>query len=124
MKVDRPVVRASDLDRVVLLAGESMDTLKANAPWTWRYLRYGMTATFASRKSKLVPIPERSTCAARDPWYDLTGLVRPGIAFWPMAQQYRHIIAANPDRLICNHNLFDVAAPSCPQRRPTPSSRS
>jgi hypothetical protein len=28
-----------------------------------------------------------------------------------MSQQYRHIIAANPDRLICNHNLFDVAAP-------------
>ena len=27
-----------------------------------------------------------------------------------MAQQYRHIIAANPERLICNHNLFDVAA--------------
>jgi hypothetical protein len=27
-----------------------------------------------------------------------------------MAQQYRHIIASNPERLICNHNLFDVAA--------------
>ncbi len=26
-----------------------------------------------------------------------------------MAQQYRHIIAANPERLICNHNLFDIA---------------
>jgi hypothetical protein len=26
-----------------------------------------------------------------------------------MAQQYRHIIAANPERLICNHNMFDVA---------------
>jgi methylase of polypeptide subunit release factors len=111
MKVDRPIVRAADLDRVVLLAGESMDTLKEESPWVWRYIRYGMTATFASRKSKPVPIPERSTCFARDPWYDLTGLVRPGIAFWPMAQQYRHIIAANPERLICNHNLFDVAAP-------------
>jgi hypothetical protein len=27
-----------------------------------------------------------------------------------MAQQYRHIIAGNPERLICNHNLFDIAA--------------
>ena len=27
-----------------------------------------------------------------------------------MAQQYRHIIAANPERLICNHNLFDVSS--------------
>ncbi len=29
-----------------------------------------------------------------------------------MAQQYRHIVAANPESLICNHNLFDVAAES------------
>jgi methylase of polypeptide subunit release factors len=110
MKVDRPIVRASDLDRVVLLVGESMDKLKTKSPWAWRYIRYGMTTMFASSKSKPVPVPKRSTCAARDPWYDLTGLVKPGIAFWPMAQQYRHIIAANPERLICNHNLFDVAS--------------
>ena len=109
MKVDRPIIRAADLDRVVLLVSEPLDKLKARAPWAWRYIRYGMTATFASSKSKPVPIPQRSTCAARDPWYDLTGLVKPGIAFWPMAQQYRHIIAANPEHLICNHNLFDVA---------------
>ena len=36
--------------------------------------------------------------------------MKPGIAFWPMAQQYRHIIPANPEQLICNRNLFDVAA--------------
>ena len=110
MKVDRPVVRAADVDRVVLLVAEPMDELKAKSPWVWRYLRYGMTATFPSSKSKPVPMPKRSTCEGRDPWYNLTGLVRPGIAFWPMAQQYRHIIAANPERLICNHNLFDLAA--------------
>lgn len=108
MKVHRPVVRAADLDRVVLLVGEPMDKLKTKSPWVWRYLRYGLKATFASTKSKHVPVPERSTCAARDPWYDLTALVRPGAAFWPMAQQYRHIIAANRERLVCNHNLFDV----------------
>jgi len=110
MKVDRPVVRAADLDRVVLLVGEPLHKLRAKAPWAWRYIRYGSTATFASKKSKPVPLPKRSTCAGREPWYDLTGLVRPGIAFWPMAQQYRHIIAGNPERLICNHNLFDIAA--------------
>jgi hypothetical protein len=116
MKVDRPVVRAAGLDRVVLLVSAPMDELKTKAPWVWRYLRHGMTATFPSRKSKPVSVPQRSTCAARDPWYDLTGLVRPGIAFWPMSQQYRHIIAANPDRLICNHNLFDVATPNLSAR--------
>src|SRR5215831_1600813 len=25
-----------------------------------------------------------------------------------MAQQYRHIVPSNPERLVCNHNLFDV----------------
>ena len=27
-----------------------------------------------------------------------------------MAQQYRHIIPANPQSLVCNHNLFDIHA--------------
>jgi len=108
MEVDRPSVRAADLTRVVLLVREPMAKLKTKSPWVWRYLRYGMTAAFPSSKSKAVPVPKRSTCAARDPWYDLTGLVRPGIAFWPMAQQYRHIIPANTERLVCNHNLFDL----------------
>ncbi len=109
MNVDRPVVRAAELDRVVLLVSEPLDKLKVEAPWARRYIRYGIEATFASAKSKGKPVPERPTCKARDRWYDLTGLVKPGLAFWPMAQQYRHIIAANPERLICNHNLFDVA---------------
>ena len=104
MILDRPVVRARDLDRVVLLVGEPMDNLETKAPWVWRYLRYGKTATFG----KSVSAPKRSTCAARDPWYNLTGLVKPGIAFWPMFQQYRHIIAGNPERLICNHSLYDI----------------
>ena len=109
MEVDRPNIRAADLARVVLLVGKPMDELKAETQWVYRYLRYGMTATFTSRKSEPIPMPQRSTCAARDPWYDLTGLVRPGIAFWPMAQQYRHIIPANPEYLVCNHRFFDVA---------------
>ena len=46
MKVNRPVVRPPDLDRVVLLVSEPMDKLKAKSPWVWRYIRYGMTATF------------------------------------------------------------------------------
>ena len=53
-------------------------------------------------------MPERPTCATRQSWYDLTRLVKPGFAFWPKAQQYRHIIPANPDRMICNCNLYDL----------------
>jgi hypothetical protein len=109
MEVDRPTAHAGDLTRVVLLVSDPLDKLKVKSPWVWRYLRYGMTATFTSTKSKPVPIPKRSTCAARDPWYDLTGLVQPGIAFWPMAQQYRHIIPGNPQQLVCNHRFFNIS---------------
>jgi len=108
--VDRPIVRGAILDRFVLLVDQSMDRLKNKAPWVWRYIRYGATATFASQKSKGKPVPERPTCKARDPWYDLTGLVKPGFAFWPKSQQYRHIVPANPERVICNCNLYDVAS--------------
>ena len=30
--------------------------------------------------------------------------------FWPMAQQYRHVIPLNKDQLPSNHNLFDLWA--------------
>ena len=108
MKVDRPVVRANDLDRVVLLVTGKLSTIKGT--WAHRYIKYGETAEFASRKSGSVPIPKRPSCAGRDPWYDLTGLVKPGFALWPKAQQYRHIIPGNPARVICNCNLYDIAA--------------
>ena len=108
MKVTRPVVRSGDVDRVVLLVGEDDDKKGVANRWIRQYLRYGMTATFPSPRSKGRPVPERSTCAARQPWYDLTRLVRPGFAFWPKSQQYRHIIPANPDRMICNCNLYDI----------------
>jgi hypothetical protein len=69
-----------------------------------------MTTTFASKKSKPVPVPFRTNCAARHPWYDLTGLVKPGFAFWSKSQQYRHIIAANPNGIISNCNLYNLHA--------------
>jgi hypothetical protein len=31
-----------------------------------------------------------------------------GVAFWPKAQKYRHIIPANPEGLVCNCNLYAV----------------
>jgi methylase of polypeptide subunit release factors len=112
MSVNRPNVKAEDLNRVVRLISEPLNVLKGKAPWAYRYVQFGGQANFESNKSKPVPIPKRSTCASRKRWYDLTGLVRPGFAFWPMAQQYRHIIAANPQGLICNHNLFDLFSPA------------
>ena len=36
--------------------------------------------------------------------------------FWPMAQQYRHVIPLNVDLLPANHNLFELWAQDQDQR--------
>jgi type I restriction-modification system DNA methylase subunit len=108
MKVDRPEILARDLDRVVLLVGETLSNLRGTH--VYKYLKFGESATYASKKSKAVPIPQRPSCAGRDPWYDLTKLVDPGFAIWSKSQQYRHIIPANPDKIIANCNLYDLSS--------------
>ena len=107
MNVSRPVVSAKDLDRLVLFVSERLDKLKGT--YVLKYLRYGEHNAFASTKSKAVPVPQRSTCANRDPWYDLT-YTKCGHIIWPKAQQYRHIIVHNKNRIIVNCNLYDVTA--------------
>jgi methylase of polypeptide subunit release factors len=105
MIIRRPVITAAELDRVILQVSDPMHELKGT--YVQKYLRYGEKTAFASKKSKAVPVSQRSSCAGRDPWYDLTKL-KPGSMFWPMIQKYRHVIAANPERLICNKRLFDI----------------
>ncbi len=105
MQVDRPVVLPEQLDRLVLWVNQPLEEIKGT--YAHHFITWGSKQTFASSKSKSVPIPERPGCAGRSVWYDLMGL-EPGIGFWPMAQQYRHIIPQNPYRLSCNHNLFDL----------------
>ena len=105
MQVDRPTVRSAQLDRVVLWVDQPLKELDGTL--VQKYIKWGAKQTFASKKSKAVPVPERSSCKSRNLWYDVTGL-EPGVGFWPMAQQYRHIIPSNPEGLPCNHNLFDI----------------
>jgi hypothetical protein len=105
MEVDRPVVRRSQLDRVVLWVSQDLQEIKGT--YAWHYITWGNRQTFASNRSEAVPVSKRSSCVTRQLWYDVTGR-DPGVGFWPMAQQYRHIIPANPERLPCNHNLFDI----------------
>src|SRR5947209_5924551 len=105
MKVDRPIVRPEELDRVVLWVDKPLHEIKGT--YAYDYIRWGSRQTFTSKKSKSVPVPERPTCAGRDIWYNLTGL-EPGIGFWPKAQQYRHIVAANDYSINCNCNLYDI----------------
>ena len=44
------------------------------------------------------------------PWYDLgiPAKHERGVMFWPMAQQYRHVVPLNADQLVANHNLFNL----------------
>jgi len=112
MAVDRPVIRAKDLDRVVLWVNQSLKELSHT--YAGKYIRWGAKQTFESKKSSAVPVPQRSTCASRPVWYDLTN-IDTGTVFWPMAQKYRHIAPTNPDNLVCNHNLFYVQTTSLNQ---------
>ncbi|MDI6773966.1 MAG: N-6 DNA methylase [Verrucomicrobiota bacterium] len=106
MEVDRPVIRTADRNRVVLWVNQELQEIAHT--YAAKYIRWGARGTFASKKSKPVKLPERSTCAARPLWHDLTN-IETGLVFWPMAQKYRHIVPLNPDKLVCNHNLFYVS---------------
>ena len=53
---------------------------------------------------------KRSTCAGRDPWYDITGFDTPTI-LWSMSHKYRHLAPFNPARVVPNHNLFGIWSP-------------
>lgn len=105
--VRRPVVTADEQDRVVLMVESDANVEQTHAQ---RYLRYGETHTFASGKSKAVPVPKRSTCAARENenkrWYDLTDLARKSFALWPKATQYGHMAPYNPESLTANCRLY------------------
>ena len=105
MNVNRPILTAKELNRLVLMVSEPMDKLRGT--YIQKYLKYGEHNAFASLKSKAVPVPERPTCASRNPWYDLT-YTKCGHLIWPKSQQYRHVIVHNKSRLIVNCNLYDV----------------
>ena len=101
MEVKRAVVRERDVGRMVINASVSRARLRRTH--LADYLAYAERqgwhtgSTIASR-------------ARTRPWYDL-GL-RPkserADMFWPMSQQYRHVVPINKDSLPANHNLFDL----------------
>jgi len=103
MKVKRPVILPQHADRLVLL----VSAVDSKARYVKRYLEYGEKATFSSGKSKAVTVPKRSTCKAREPWYDLTKYRR-GQLIWSKAHQYRHIAVYNSEKYVVNCRLYDV----------------
>ena len=103
MKLKRPVILPEHAHWLGPLVSESEE----KASHVMRYLRYGEKTTFASEKSKALPVPKRSTCKAREPWYDLTRHKR-GQLIWSKAHQYRHIAVYNFENYVVNCRLYDV----------------
>ena len=105
MEVKRALVRKRDVGRMVVNA--SVPRARLRNTYLAEYVEYAEQqgwhtgSTIASR-------------ARTRPWYNL-GL-RPEAAradmFWPKAQQYRHVVPLNADRLLCKDRLYDVWAKS------------
>ena len=103
MEVKRAVVRRGEVGRLVINASVSRARLRGTH--LEDYIAY------AERQGWHTGSTVANRARTR-PWYDL-GL-RPksdrADMFWPMAQQYRHVIPINKDSLPANHNLFDLWA--------------
>jgi hypothetical protein len=116
MEIDSVSIDPKKLKRQILLVSEPKSRLKGT--YVLKYIQWGERETFDDSEGKTVP--QRSTVAARQSakrqWYDIT-VKRRGDCFWPMTQQYRHIIVFNDNHLICNHRLFDVFAPESVDRK-------
>ena len=104
MEVKRAVVRKGDVGRMVINASMPRATDQA---YPLRGLRHLRRATGLAHQG-----PPSPAAARTRPWYDLGLRPKPERAdiFWPMAQQYRHVIPLNNDLLPSNHNLFDLWA--------------
>ena len=101
MEVKRAVVGKVDVRRMVINASVPRARI--------RRTHFGDYVAYAERNGWHTG----STVASRGrsrPWYDL-GL-RPKSTradmFWPMAQQYRHVVPTNKEFLPANHNLLEL----------------
>lgn len=101
MEAKSIVIRASDVKRLVINAPVPRASL--------RRTHLGSYIAHAERQGWHTGVTVASRAQSR-PWYDLGLRPREERAqmFWPMAQQYRHIVPWNQDSLPCNHNLFDI----------------
>ena len=103
MEVKRPTVSKKEVSRMVINAPVSRARMRG-----FHFENYVAYAEQQGWHTK-------STIASRArsrPWYDLALRQRSQRAhmFWPMSQQYRHIIPLNQDLLPANHNLFELWA--------------
>ena len=110
MEVKRAVVRKEDVTRMVINASVSRARLR----------RTLFSAYVAHAEGEGWHTGSTIYSRARTrPWYDL-GL-RPkserADLFWPKAQQYRHVVPLNEDRLVCKDRLYDVWVPTAVDKK-------
>ena len=109
MEVKRAVVLAKDVRLMVVNASVP----RANLNGT----HFGDYVAHAEQQGWHTGSTVASRAKTR-PWYSLGLKPKSERAdmFWPMAQQYRHVIPLNPDNLPANHNLFELWALDHEQR--------
>jgi type I restriction-modification system DNA methylase subunit len=95
MEIHSIAIDPIKLRRQILLVDRPKSALKGTH--VLKYIEWGEEEDF-----HVTP-----TCAAREPWYDLIALRKPGLIL-PKLQQYRHIILTNPQSLYCSSALMDV----------------
>src|SRR5208282_1070114 len=93
MTIYKPLIQASEVESQVLMVNKLKPAL--HGKYVLKYLRYGEThPVTTNKKASALTVPDRATCANRDPWYDLT-YTKPGHLVWAKGQQYRHIAVFN-----------------------------
>lgn len=101
MEAKSVVIRAEDVSHSVINAAVSRAALRGTR--LGEYVRYAEEEGWNTG-------PTVESRANNGPWYDL-GLPpkeERSPIFWPKAQQYRHIVPWNLDKLPCKDRLYDV----------------
>ena len=106
MTIYKPLIQAGEVESQVLMVSKPKSAL--HGTYVAKYLRYGETnPVTTNKKANALTVPERATCANREPWYDLT-YTKPGHLVWAKGQQYRHVVVFNENNLTANCRLYDV----------------
>jgi hypothetical protein len=98
MEIQSVVLRADLLERRILLVSDPPQRLKGTH--VLKYIHWGEREGFNQR------VTVRARAQTRL-WYDLIP-ERRGEIIWPKLQQYRHVVAINPNKIIVNCNLYDL----------------
>ena len=100
-EIQRPIVRKTDVKRMVVNAAVPRSRIRQTH--FSNYVAYAESQGWHTG----------DTIAARArsrPWYDLALTPQEDRAdmFWPKAQQYRHIVPLNVDKIICKDRFYDI----------------